>query len=120
MHDLYEPLTDDDERVVDVHAAEPVGSLTDVGPRVVRLHLFDTQSVLQHPEPRPAAVDVAAVFGPHDERRRVALHGARQLHGAAQADALPVGHPLRHPGRTLKEKEKERCCCFQELQNPDV
>lgn len=90
----YKPLTYNDECVVDVHAAEPVGSLTDVRPSVVSLHLFNTQCVLQHSEPRPAAVDVAAVFGPHDERRGVALDGAGQLHGATQTDALPVGHPL--------------------------
>jgi len=93
-------LTDNDERVVDVHAAEPVGGLADVRPGVLRLDLFDAQAVLEHPEARPAAVDVAAVLGPHDERRGVALHGAGQLHGAPQTDALPVGHPLWHPGWT--------------------
>lgn len=87
-------LTYNDESIVDVDAAEPVGGLTDVRPCVLSLHLFDAQSVLQHPEPRPAAVDVTAIFGPHDERRRVALHGAGQLHGATQTDALPVGHSL--------------------------
>lgn len=92
--------TDDDERVVDVDAAEAVGGLADVRPRVLGLHLLDAQSVLQHPEAGPAAVDVAAVFGPHDERRGVALHRAGQLDGAAQAGALPVGHSLRHPGGT--------------------
>ena len=99
-------LTYNDEGVVDVHAAEPVGGLADVGPCVFRLHLFDPQTVLQHPEARPAAVDVAAIFGPHDERRGVSLHGAGQLHGATQTDALPVGHPLRHPGRTWRVKEE--------------
>lgn len=92
--------TYDDERVVDVDAAEAVGGLADVRAGVLRLHLLDAQAVLQHPEAAPAAVDVAAVFGPHDERRRVALHRAGQLDGAAQPGALPVGHSLRHPGRT--------------------
>lgn len=86
--------TYNDECVVDVHAAKPVGGLADVCPRVLRLHFFDAQSVLQHSESRPAAVDVAAVFGPHDERRRVALHRAGQLHRTAQAGVLAVGHPL--------------------------
>ena len=40
------PLTDDDERVVDVHAAEAVGGLADVGPGVLGLHLFNAQGVL--------------------------------------------------------------------------
>lgn len=39
-------LTDDDERVVDVHAAEAVGGLADVGPGVLGLHLFNAQGVL--------------------------------------------------------------------------
>lgn len=43
---FYTPLTYNDERVVNVHAAKPVSSLTDVSPRVLSLHLFDTQSVL--------------------------------------------------------------------------
>lgn len=98
--------TDNDERVVDVDAAKSVGGFTDVGARIVRLHLLDAQSVLQHPEARPAAVDVAAVLGPHDERRGVAVHGARQLHGATQADALPVIHPLGHPGGTWTAQEE--------------
>lgn len=92
--------TYDDECVVDVNAAEAVGGLADVGASVVRLHLLDTQAVLQHPEATPAAVDVASVFGPHDEGRRVALNWTWQLDGAAQPSALPVGHSLRHPGRT--------------------
>lgn len=105
---FYKPLTYNDECVVDVHAAKPVSGLTNVSPCVLCLHLFDAQSVLQHPEPRPAAVDVAAIFGPHDERRGVALHRAGQLHSAAQADALPVGHSLWHPGWTLREGEKKQ------------
>lgn len=96
--------TYNDERVVDVDAAEPVGGLANVRPGVLRLHFFDAQGVLQHSESRPAAVDVAAVFGPHDERRRVALHRAGQLHGAAQTGVLAVGHSLRDPGRTCKAR----------------
>lgn len=92
--------TYDDERVVDVDAAEAVGGLADVRASVVRLHLFDAQAVLQHSEAAPTAVDVATVFGPHDERRRVALHRTGQLDGAAQPSTLPVGHSLRHSGRT--------------------
>lgn len=75
--------TYNDERVVDVHATKPVGGLANVRPRILRLHFFDAQSVLQHSESRPAAVDVAAVFGPHDEWRWVALHRAGQLCCAA-------------------------------------
>lgn len=96
--------TYNDECVVDVHATKSVGGLADIRPRVLRLHFFDAQGVLQHSESRPAAVDVAAVFGPHDERRRVALHRAGQLHCAAQAGVLPVGHSLRHPRRSWKER----------------
>lgn len=40
------PLTNNDEGVVDVHAAKPVGSFTDVRPRIIGLHLFNTQSLL--------------------------------------------------------------------------
>lgn len=96
--------TYNDERVVDVDAAEPVGGLADVRPGVLRLHFLDAQGVLHHSESCPAAVDVAAVFGPHDEWWRVALHRAGQLHGAAQPGILAVGHSLRHPGRTWKER----------------
>lgn len=87
--------TYNDERVVDVHGAKPVGGLANECACVLRLHYLDVQGVLQHSESRPAMdVDVAAVFGPHDDRRRVALHRAGQLQSAAQAGVLAVGHPL--------------------------
>lgn len=35
-------LTYNDECIVDVHAAEAVGSLTDVSSRIVSLHLFNS------------------------------------------------------------------------------
>lgn len=89
---FYETLTYDNKCVVDVHAAKPIGSFTDVSPCIIGLHLFNTQGLLQHLETRPAAVDVATVFSPHDEWRGVALHGTGQLHGATQTDALPVDH----------------------------
>lgn len=97
--------TYNNERVVDVHAAKPVGGLANVCPRILRLHFFDAQGVLQHSKPRPAAVDVAAIFGPHDERWRVALHRAGQLHCAAQAGVLAMVYALRHPGRSWKKSQ---------------
>lgn len=45
-HCFLFPLTYNDERVVDVHAAKPVSCLADVSPCVISLHFFDTQSVL--------------------------------------------------------------------------
>ena len=89
-------LTDDDEGVVDVNAAKAVGGLADVGASVLRLHLLDLQAQAEDAETRPAAVDVATVLGPHDEGRGVSVHRARQLDGAAQPGALPVGHLVGH------------------------
>lgn len=43
---FYNPLTYNNERVVDVHAAKAVGSLTNISPCVLGLHLFDAQSML--------------------------------------------------------------------------
>lgn len=79
------PLTDDNEGVVDVDAAEAIGGFADVGPRVVRLHLLDLQAHSEDTESDPAAVDVPPILGPHDERRGVPFHGAGQLHGAADS-----------------------------------
>lgn len=93
-------LTDDNEGVVDVDAAEAIGGFADVGPRIVRLHLLDLQSHAEDTESDPAAVDVAPVLGPHDERRRVSFHGAGQLHGAADSGRLSVDDLVGHPGRS--------------------
>lgn len=93
-------LTDDNEGVVDVDAAEAVGGFADVGPRIVRLHLLDLQSHAEDTESDPAAVDVAPVLGPHDERWGVSFHGAGQLHGAADSGRLSVDDLVGHPGRS--------------------
>lgn len=90
-------LTRHDEGVVDAEAAEAVGGLAHVGPRVLPLHLLHPQPLGQHPEPAPAAVDGAAVLSPHGQRRRVPLHGALQPDGAAQPGHLPRDHLVRHP-----------------------
>lgn len=80
--------------MVDVHAPEAVGGLADVGPRIVCLHLLDLQAHPEDAEANPAAVDVASVFGPHDEGRGVSLHRTRQLDGAPDACRLPLGDLL--------------------------
>lgn len=78
-------LTNHNEGVVDVDATETVGGFANVCPRIVRLHLLDLQAHAEDSESDPAAVDVASVLGPHDERWGVSLHGAGQLHGAANS-----------------------------------
>ena len=98
-------LTDDDEGVVDIDAAEAIGGLADEGTCVFGLHLFDAQCLPKHPEAHPATVDVAAILCPHDEWWRVALHGALQLHGAPDPHRLPVGDLLCHVGRAWDETE---------------
>lgn len=99
-HTTPSALTDDDEGVVDVNAAKAVGGFADVGPRVIRLHLLDLQGHGEHTETDPAAVDVAPVFGPHYEGRRVSFHWTRQLSGAPEPGRLSVSNLLRHPGRS--------------------
>ena len=93
-HTSSSALTDDDEGIVDVDAAEAVGGFADVGPRVVRLHLLDLQAHAEDTETDPAAVDVAPVFGPHDEGRRVSFHRTRQLDGAPESSRLSVSDLL--------------------------
>lgn len=58
-------LTNDNERIVDVHAPKAIGGFTDVRPCVICLHLLDLQAHTEDTEPNPAAVDVPSVFGPH-------------------------------------------------------
>lgn len=89
-------LTDDDEGVVNVDTSEAIGGFADVRPGILRLHLLDLEAQPEDAEADPAAVDVAAVLGPHDERGRVSVHGAGQLDGAPQPGALPVGHLVGH------------------------
>lgn len=103
---MHQTLTYHNKCVVDIYAAKPIGGLTDVSSCIVHLHLLNTQSVLWHPEPCPAPVDVAAIFGPHDEGRGVTLHRAGQLNRATQTCALPMVHPLWHPGGTFRVEEK--------------
>lgn len=74
-------LTDHDEGVVHIGAAEAIRGFANVGSRVLALHLLDFQPLLKDSEPRPAAVDRAPVLHPHGERRRVALHRAQELDG---------------------------------------
>lgn len=71
--------------MVDVHAPKAVGGFADVGPRIVCLHLLDLQAHTEDAETNPAAVNVASIFGPHDEGRGVSLHWTRQLDGAPDA-----------------------------------
>lgn len=91
------PLTDDDEGVVHVGAAEAIGGFADVGPRVLALHLLDFQPLLEDPEPRPAAVDGPSVLHPHGEGRGVAFHRAQELDGPAQPHGLAVNHFISDP-----------------------
>lgn len=92
------PLTDDDERVVDVGAAEAVGGFADVRPRVFALHLLDFQPLLEDAEPRPAAVDSPSILHPHGEGRGVPFHRAQELDGPAQPHGLAVNHFIGDPG----------------------
>ena len=94
------PLTDDDEGVVDVNATKAVGGFTDVGTRVVRLHLLDLQAHAEDTETDPAAVDVAPIFGPHNEGWRVSFYWTRQLNGTPEPGGLSVNNLLRHPWRS--------------------
>lgn len=96
-------LTDDYEGVVDVDAAEAIHSFADVRAGVIGLHLLDLQAHPEDAETNPATVDVAAVFGPHYEGRRVSLHRTRQLDGAAQPSRLPVSDLLRHMWRSWRQ-----------------
>lgn len=100
IHTTPSALTDDDEGVVDVNATKAVGGFADVGPRVICLHLLDLQAHAEDTETDPAAVDVAPVFGPHYEGRRVSFHWTRQLNGAPEPSRLSVGDLLRHPRRS--------------------
>lgn len=93
MHALR-TLTDYNEGVVDIDAAEAIRGFADESPGVLSLHLFDAQSVLEDPEAHPATVDVAPVFGPHDEGRWVTLDWAVELHCAPDTYRLPMGHLL--------------------------
>lgn len=78
-------LTNDNEGIVDVHAAKAIGGFADVGPRVIRLHLLDLQAHAEDAETNPAAVDVASVFGPHYEGWRISIHWTRQPNSAPNA-----------------------------------
>lgn len=91
------PLTNDDEGVVHVGAAEAVGGFADVGPRVLTLHLLDFQPLLEDPEPGPAAVDRPPVLHPHGEGWGVAFHRAQELDGPAQPHGLAVNHLIGDP-----------------------
>lgn len=93
-------LTDDDEGVVDVNAAKAIGGFTDVDARVICLHLLDLQTHAEDTETDPAAVNVAVIFGPHYEGRRVSFHWARQLDGAPEAGRLSVCYFLGHTWRS--------------------
>lgn len=93
-------LTDDDECIVDVNATKAVGGFADVGPRVICLHLLDLQAHAEDTETDPAAVDVAPIFGPHYEGRRVSFHWTRQLNGAPEPGSLSVSNLLRDPWRS--------------------
>ena len=93
-------LTDDDEGIVDVDATKAVGGFADVGPRVICLHLLDLQAHAEDTETDPAAVDVAPVFGPHYEGRRVSFHWTRQLNGTSKSGWLPVSNLRWNPWRS--------------------
>lgn len=90
-------LTNDDEGVVHVGAAEAVGGFADVGPCIFALHLLDFQPLLEDSEPRPAAVDSPSILHPHGEGRGVAFHRAQELDGPAQPHRLAVNHFISDP-----------------------
>lgn len=100
IHTTPSALTDDDEGIVDVNATKAVSGFADVGPCVICLHLFDLQAHAEDTETDPAAVDVAPIFGPHYEGRRVSFHWTRQLNGASEPGGLSVSNLLRHPWRS--------------------
>lgn len=93
-------LTDDDEGVVDVNTAKAIRGFTDIDASVICLHFFDLQTHAEDTETDPAAVNVAVIFGPHYEGRRVSFHWARQLDRAPEAGRLSVCDLLRHPWRS--------------------
>lgn len=93
-------LTNDDQSVVNVDTTKAIGGFADVCPRVVCLHLLNLQAHTEDTETDPTTVDVAAIFGPHDERWRVSFHRTRQLDGTPQPGRLSVDNLVRHPWRS--------------------
>lgn len=92
-----EALTDNNEGVVDVDAAEAVGGFADVRARVVRLHLLDLQATAKDTESYPATVDVASILGPHYQGRRVSIYWTRQFNGTSESRRLSVNDLVRYP-----------------------
>lgn len=74
-------LTNHDEGVVHIGAAEAIGGFANVGSRIFAFYLLDFQPLLKDPEPRPATVDSASILHPHGERWGVTLYWAQELDG---------------------------------------
>lgn len=87
-------LTNHNEGVVDVDAAEAIGGFTVESTSILSLHLFYAQCLMRDPEAHPSAVDIAAIFTPHDEGWRVTFNRTLELHGASDPHRLPMYHLL--------------------------